>query len=222
MNGDAGDWWPPPTLKSRRSLFCKHLYSITKQLILTFSVFPRSGIHHVLLPSDYLSKNHIEMSFRSNNSNPSGASKSAKRRQRNKKSRPIVTTAVVPRQPRQQYPMRSVMANGPDDLKVARAVFDKSSRIIDARYKNLMRQYMLPSEVVSPDLSPALSSSQLCARIIRKAYVLQPSDIDAAGNALILMKPSINGPAFVTTPGATVFPQPAGIYECQAVNISEC
>lgn len=82
-----------------------------------------------------------------------------------------------------------------------------------------MRQYMLPSEVVSPELSPALSSSQLCARIIRKAYVLQPADIDAQGNALILMPPSINGPAFVTTPGATTFPNPASIFSAEATNI---
>lgn len=97
--------------------------------------------------------------------------------------------------------------------------YKEVSKGVSGRNQQLMRQYMLPSSVASPILSPALSSAQLCPRIIRAAYVLQPTDIDANGGAMILMKPSIDGPAYVTTPGATTFPATPAPFSSAAENI---
>jgi len=87
-------------------------------------------------------------------------------------------------------------------------------------FSQLMRQYVLPSTVENPILSPATSSTQLCPRIIKKSYVLSNADIDANGNAMVIMKPSIEGPAFVTTPGASTFPVAgAGVFSISGTDL---
>ena len=127
----------------------------------------------------------------------------------NSKSSPSQQAQKQKKQKQKQRPGRVTSVRRPSD-KALTPMYAAAPTVSKLnRYKKLMTQMMLPGSVDDPDLIPALASTQLTARSIRKSYVLGPGDIDANGNALVVMKPSVDGPAFVTTPGAATFP-PAG------------
>lgn len=63
-------------------------------------------------------------------------------------------------------------------------------------------QVIYPGDTSEPQVLPTYTPAQLCSRVIRKVFTIGPANIDANGNATIVMEPNMLSPAYIQRNGA--------------------
>lgn len=140
---------------------------------------------------------------------PAGKSVARKRRPRQRKPRQ--------RKPQPQRPASMAPSTAPNGrvIQMGSVLSNQMSGLRNqasmlGKYQQQALQTVLPNEQSIPLVLPSNAVAQVCARTIRRNFVLTSSNISASGTAVIVCPPDLYSPAYISSSDPVLVPANPG------------